>query len=72
MYLSNYPAGVRASSLREICESLQVEMVGTEHCGLDDSYMVLLLDFIRTTLGTQRHLRQDLAFNHQGWRSSNY
>ena len=35
--------GVRASSLREICDSLQVEMVGTEHCGLDDSWMVLPL-----------------------------
>lgn len=40
--LASGQRGVRASSLREICDSLQVEMVGTEHCGLDDSWMVLL------------------------------
>lgn len=34
--------GVRASSLRQICEALNVEMIGEEHCGLDDSWMVLL------------------------------
>merc|ERR1719199_1561497 len=32
----------RASSLREICTALGVEMLGNEHCGLDDSWMVLL------------------------------
>eukprot|EP00928_Gymnodinium_smaydae_P089655 TRINITY_DN73582_c0_g1_i1.p1 TRINITY_DN73582_c0_g1~~TRINITY_DN73582_c0_g1_i1.p1 ORF type:complete len:659 (+),score=92.46 TRINITY_DN73582_c0_g1_i1:90-2066(+) len=31
----------RVSSLRQICEALQVEMLGDEHCGLDDSWMVL-------------------------------
>lgn len=34
--------GVRASSLRQICDALNVEMIGEEHCGLDDSWMVLL------------------------------
>lgn len=34
--------GRRASSLREICTTLGVEMLGNEHCGLDDSWMVLL------------------------------
>lgn len=34
--------GRRASSLRQICEALRVEMIGEEHCGLDDSWMVLL------------------------------
>jgi len=33
--------GVRASTLRQICEALHVEMFGEEHCGLDDSWMVL-------------------------------
>jgi len=33
--------GVRASTLRQICEALKVEMIGEEHCGLDDSWMVL-------------------------------
>lgn len=32
----------RASTLREICEALGVEMIGDEHCGLDDAWMVLL------------------------------
>ena len=45
-------SGVRASSLREICDSLQVEMVGTEHCGLDDSWMVLSLGCNARFLGT--------------------
>jgi inhibitor of KinA sporulation pathway (predicted exonuclease) len=31
----------RASTLKEICEALDVEMVGQEHCGLDDARMVL-------------------------------
>lgn len=34
--------GRRASTLKEICTSLGVEMLGNEHCGLDDSWMVLL------------------------------
>lgn len=34
--------GTRASSLKEICEGLGVEMMGSEHCGLDDAWMVLL------------------------------
>lgn len=34
--------GTRASSLKEICEALGVEMMGSEHCGLDDAWMVLL------------------------------
>lgn len=32
----------RASSLKQICEALRVEMLGDQHCGLDDSWMVLL------------------------------
>lgn len=32
----------RASSLKQICEALKLEMIGDEHCGLDDSWMVLL------------------------------
>jgi inhibitor of KinA sporulation pathway (predicted exonuclease) len=32
----------RAGSLRDICNALGVEMLGNEHCGLDDSWMVLL------------------------------
>jgi len=31
----------RATSLREICEALGVDMIGDEHCGLDDARMVL-------------------------------
>lgn len=34
--------GTRASTLRQICEALNVEMIGEEHCGLDDSWMVLM------------------------------
>jgi len=34
--------GVRASSLKQICDALNVQMIGEEHCGLDDSWMVLL------------------------------
>lgn len=34
--------GARAQTLRQICESMGVEMIGSEHCGLDDSWMVLL------------------------------
>merc|ERR1712232_412221 len=34
--------GVRALTLRQICEALDVEMIGEEHCGLDDSWMVLM------------------------------
>jgi len=34
--------GVRASSLKQICDALSVQMIGEEHCGLDDSWMVLL------------------------------
>lgn len=33
--------GVRASTLKQICDALKVEMIGEEHCGLDDSWMVL-------------------------------
>jgi len=33
--------GRRASTLKQICEALNVEMIGDEHCGLDDSWMVL-------------------------------
>merc|ERR1712232_331858 len=32
----------RASTLKEICDALGVEMIGDEHCGLDDAWMVLL------------------------------
>ena len=28
-------------SVQEICEALGVEMMGSEHCGLDDAWMVL-------------------------------
>mmetsp|Transcript_57570 Transcript_57570/g.166599 ORF Transcript_57570/g.166599 Transcript_57570/m.166599 type:complete len:596 (-) Transcript_57570:87-1874(-) len=31
-----------ATSLRQICDALKVEMIGEEHCGLDDSWMVLM------------------------------
>jgi inhibitor of KinA sporulation pathway (predicted exonuclease) len=34
--------GARASTLRQICDALGVEMIGDEHCGLDDAWMVLL------------------------------
>lgn len=34
--------GLRASTLRDICSVLGVDMLGNEHCGLDDSWMVLL------------------------------
>jgi len=34
--------GMRASTLKQICEALGVEMIGSEHCGLDDAWMVLL------------------------------
>jgi len=32
----------RGSTLRQICEAMKVPMLGEEHCGLDDSWMVLL------------------------------
>lgn len=32
----------RASTLKEICEALGVDMIGDEHCGLDDAWMVLM------------------------------
>ena len=35
----------------EICESLGVEMMGKEHSGLDDSFMVLLLGGMSTNHG---------------------
>lgn len=34
--------GVRAQTLKQICNALGVQMIGSEHCGLDDSYMVML------------------------------
>ncbi|CAK0885488.1 unnamed protein product [Prorocentrum cordatum] len=34
--------GLRCSTLRQICEALEVKMIGQEHSGLDDSFMVLL------------------------------
>lgn len=34
--------GSKVSSLKQICDSLGVEMMGNEHCGLDDAWMVLL------------------------------
>eukprot|EP00913_Durusdinium_trenchii_P025541 g23972.t1 len=34
--------GTRASSLKETADAVGVEMIGSEHCGLDDAWMVLL------------------------------
>lgn len=39
---TNGVQNARASTLREICDALGVEMIGEEHCGLDDAWMVLL------------------------------
>ena len=37
------PLWLRSLTAQEICEALGVEMMGKEHSGLDDAFMVLLL-----------------------------